>query len=102
MITEAKGKVKGPLTRRRFTEEVEKHSHMREHESSQGQTDLFEELVSLKEKPIIPGRATIAMMEQFRKFPWTQDSMLAVGQLDEALMEFLRLYVEVDNQELAD
>ena len=64
--------------------------------------DLFDELERLKTEPIIPGRATIGMMERFRNFPWTQDTMIAVGQLDEALMAFLRLYVEVNAQELKD
>ena len=91
-----------PRTRPRFTEEGLKGNEEHKQESTDGRTDLMDELVRLKAKPVIPGRATVSMMEQFRRFPWTQDTMLAVGQLDQALRAFLRWYVEVEDQEIRE
>ena len=89
-----------PRTRPRFTEEALKGNEERKQENTDGRTDLMDELVRLKAKSVIPGRATVSMMEQFRRFPWTQDTMLAVGRSDRALRAFLRWYVEVEDQEL--
>ena len=50
------------------------------------------ELRRLKERVAVEGRATIGMMEKCRQFPWTQETMIAVGTLDNVLVTF---FVEV-------
>ena len=89
-----------PRSRPRFTEEVFKGNEERNQESTDGRTDLMDELVRLKAKPIILGRGAVSIMEQFRRFPWTQDTMLAVGQWDRALRVFLRWYTKVEDLEI--
>ena len=55
-----------PITRPRFTEEGLTGCETRTQESTYSHADLMNELVPLKAKPVIPGRATVSMMEQFR------------------------------------
>ena len=89
-MTETEDTTPVPLTRPRFTEEGLTGPETQLQESNDGHAEGVNELVRLKKKPVIPGRATIGMMEQFRRFPWTQDTMLAVGKSDRALMALLR------------
>ena len=76
------------LCRQRFTEKGE------ERELEEGKSGSKpdpknkkeEHLWQLQENEIIPGTATIALMVEFREFPWTQDTMLTVGGRDKILM----------------
>ena len=40
------------------------------------------------------------MMEEFKCFPWTQNTMLMVGQLEVALREFLEEHLDIDEDTL--
>ena len=85
-----------PPTRQRFTEEVLESENISEADSTGLTVVLQNELDRLKALPIITGRTTIGMMEQYRNFPWTQDSMLAVGSSDEILKAFLEEYAKIE------
>ena len=89
-------KRKEPPTRQRFTEEVLESENISETDSTGLTVELQNELDRLKALPIITGRTTIGMMEQYRNFPWTQDSMLAVGSSDEILKAFLEEYAKIE------
>ena len=52
-------------------------------------------LERLRENEAVPGKATIGMMEKFRRFPWTQDTMLTVGRMDLILMEYLEKHLAI-------
>lgn len=91
---------KAPLTRPRFTEEIKEFEMIKQDSFTRKTTEHIKELERLKELPIITGRATISMMEQFRKFPWAQDTMIGVGRSDVILIAFLRKYLEIDGRDL--
>ena len=54
------------------------------------------ELERLPDLPVVTGRASIQMMEEFRMFPWAQNTMLRVGQMDEVLREYLGSCLDID------
>ena len=58
-----------PPTRQRFTEELQDSESRSAAESIGPTEELHQELDRLKALPIASGRATIGMMEQYRKFP---------------------------------
>ena len=62
--------------------------------------DRNHELARLKSLPIVSGHTTIGMIEEYRNFPWTQDTMIAVGRSDEILKAFLAEHLEIERQEL--
>ena len=84
-----KGEYQGTLVcRPRFTEqseeqELEKGKSGNEPDPSKKKKE--EHLRQLQDNVIIPGTATIALMVEFREFPWTHDAMLTVGRSDQLL-----------------
>ena len=92
-----KPELKAPLTRPVFTEKLQKIA------SADGQTKstkniMATELLRIEKMPKMPGRMTIRMMEEFKLFPWTQNTMLMVGQRDAALREYLEKHLEIDGE----
>ena len=51
--------------------------------------ELMEELQRLREQLAILGQTSVKMMEEFREFPWTQGTMMAVGTLESVLSNYL-------------
>ena len=95
-------KRKEPPTRQRFTEEALESENISEADSIGLTLEVQNELDRLKALPTISGRTTIGMMEQYRNFPWTQESMLAVGSSDEILKAFLEEYVKIECRTLEE
>ena len=62
--------------------------------------DLDHELARLNSLPSVSGHTTIGMIEQYRNFPWTQDTMIASGRSDEILKAFLEEHLEIKKQKL--
>ena len=95
-----KGEYQGTLVcRPRFTEqseeqELEKGKSGNEPDPSKKKKE--EHLRQLQDNVIIPGTATIALMVEFREFPWTQDAMLTVGRRDNLLMGYLAKNLLID------
>ena len=95
-------KRKEPPTRQRFTEEVQENENISEADSTGLTVELQNELDRLRALPTVSGRTTIGMMEQYRNFPWTQDSMLLIGSSDEILKAFLEEYVKIECRTLEE
>ena len=92
-----KPQLKVPLNRPIFTEEALKTAPATAPTQS-AKDSMATELLRIEKMPKMPGRMTIRMMEEFKKFPWTQNTMLMVGHLDEALREFLEKHLEIDGE----
>ena len=73
---------------------------MKESEQARPSAKLEKELGRLKKLPAIPGKATIGMMGEFKKFPWTQDTIITAGRREDALKLYLELYVLVKEETL--
>ena len=96
-MAKKKPQLKVPQTRPIFTEKVQITNPATA--SVQPPKEVMaEELLRIVKMPMMNGRLTIQMMEEFKKFPWTQNTMLMVGQLDEALREHLEKHLEVDGE----
>ena len=83
---------KALLCRLCFTEEGGEQDLVRERSESKPDRTMgtkADHLLRLQKNDIIPGAATIGLMEEFREFPWVQDAMLTVGRRDLILMEYL-------------
>ena len=80
--------------RPRFTEESTENNSL-EREVTQDDEELTAELQRLQESSIQPGRVSMSMLEEFRNFPYAQNVVMTVGRLDEVLMEFLEVYVNI-------
>ena len=65
-------------------------------------SELHLELNRLEDLPNVSGRATIGMVEQYRNFPWTQDTMISVGRGDEILKVFLQKHINIGTQTLRE
>ena len=91
-----------PPARLRFTEEVQENEEMSATESMGTIPKLHEELNRLEELPHVAGYATIGMIEQYRNFPWTQDTMLSVGRGDEILKGFLHKHIKIGTDTLEE
>ena len=85
-------KRKGPP---RFTEEVQQKQKEKQYKQFEVSVELHSGLDRLQIQEVVPGRATICMMNQFKMFPWAQDTMLMVGRLDEVVIKFLEIFLEI-------
>ena len=94
-----KTQTKIPLTRPIFTEEAQKTKHNKG-PLPHGNEKMATDLLRLEKLPIATGNVTVQMMEEFKCFPWTQNTMLMVGQLDVALREFLEEHLDIDEDTL--
>ena len=94
-----KKRSKKPLTRPKFTEKVQE-TRLNDVQTQPVNDERATELIRLEKMPRVPGRITIQMMEEFKMFPWTQNTMLMIGQLDAVLMEYLTQHVEINEEEL--
>ena len=91
-----------PPKRLRFTEEVQESENMSAAEIMRPTQELHQELNRLEDLPNVSGRATIGMIEQYRNFPWTQDTMISVGRGDEILRSFLHKHINIGTQTLEE
>ena len=57
--------------------------------------EVLRTLVQLREQPVILGRTSMTMMEEFRDFPWTQGIMIAVGTLENVLTDYLEKELKI-------
>ena len=89
-----------PLTRPKFTEEVQQMESRSDTEIFIPTTERNHELARLKSLPIVSAHTTIGMIVEYHNFPWTQDTMIAVGRSDEILKAFLEEHLEIEMQEL--
>ena len=80
--------------RPRFTEESTENNSL-EQDMTQDEEELTAELQRLQELSIQPGRVSMSMLEEFRNFPYAQNVVMTFGRLDEVLMEFLEVYVNI-------
>ena len=64
------------------------------------ETKRWRHLLRLEKLPRVTGNVTVQMMEEFKCFPWTQNTMLMVGQLEVALREFLEEHLDIDEDTL--
>ena len=74
--------------RPRFTE-VEIENEQAENERKTEQIKQRDELDRLQKRMAIPGKTTISMLEQFRRLPWTQETMMLIRQEEEIVRKFL-------------
>ena len=58
------------------------------------------DLLKLEKLPRVTGNVTVQMMEEFKCFPWTQNTMLMVGQVEVARREFLEEHLDIDEDTL--
>ena len=90
--------MKVPLTRPMFTEEQLSEVRREDSEQRDPSGTMEKELDRLKSRSTIPGKTTIGMIGEFKHFSWTQDAIIAVGQMEEGLMTFLEVYLEVEEE----
>ena len=83
--------------RLRFTEVELKHDQA-ENEQMPKPMKQSDELDRLQKQTAIPGKTTISMLEQFRRFPWTQDAMMLIRQEEEIIKKFLEVYLKIDHE----
>ena len=57
--------------------------------------EVLRTLGQLREQPVILGGTSMAMMEEFRDFPWTQGIMIAVGTLENVLTAYLEKELKI-------
>ena len=90
---------KTPLCRPRFTEKSEQQSvakaksRTNPKEALATKTGLLEKL---RKSKVLTGCMTIDMMERFRAFSWTQNTMLTASGMDVLLMEYLEENMGMD------
>ena len=85
------------LCRPRFTEKGEEQELEGEKSGSKPDPITKEDhLWKLQKNDIIPGTATVALMAEFREFPWAQDTMLTVGRRDQILMGYLEKVLSIE------
>ena len=94
-----KTQTKIPLTRPIFTEEAQKTTQNKA-PPPHGNEKMATDLLRLEKLPRVTGNVTVQMMEEFKCFPWTQNTMLMVGQLDVAPREFLVEHLDIDEDTL--
>ena len=97
--TMVKKQSKVPLSCPIFTEETQR---MRQGKlPAQPWNEKVETYLFRLEKMLrLTGKATIQMMEEFKCFPETKNTVLMVGQSNVTWMEYLEVYVEVDEERL--
>ena len=69
-----------------------------ENEQKTEQTKQRDDLDRLQKQTAIPGKTTISMLEQFRRFPWTQDTMMLLGQEEEIIRKFLEVDLKIEQE----
>ena len=86
------------LCRPRFTEKGEERKLEKGKSGSKPdpKNKKEEHLWQLQENEIIPGTATIALMVEFREFPWTQDTMRTLGRRDKILIGYFAEHLLIE------